>query len=137
MKKFLLITVISALASFGCPVVTHAQTVGSFSQTASNSTGAITNTSVDTMTYTLARSFRTVTIQTIITKTSGTMAGWSVLDYSVDGTNWKVGTDTLSLANSASQNTIWEKTSAAKYWRIRTGGATTVAGTVAGKISAN
>lgn len=134
MKKLLFIL---AIGIFIIPMAGKAQTPGTFSQTASNSTGAITNTSVDTMTYTLTRSYRTVSIQPIVTKATGTMAGWSVLDYSVDGTNWMVGTDTLSLANATTNTIVWDKTSAARYWRVRTGGATTVTGTVVGKISAN
>lgn len=132
MKKILFLLIAALSLGF----VSHAQAAGSFSQTASNATGAITNTSVDTMTYTLSRSYRLVSVQTIVTKASGTMAGWSVLDYSVDGTNWKVGTDTLTLANATTNTTVWDKQTAAKYLRIRTGGATTVTGTVTGKVSA-
>lgn len=111
---------------------TNAQ--ASFSQTASNATGAITNTSVDTMTYTLAKSYSLISIQPVVTRATGTMAGWAVLDYSVNGTNWYVGTDSLSLSNAASNTIVWNKQIAARYLRIRVGGATTVTGTCAAKV---
>lgn len=108
-----------------------------FSHSTSNPTGAITNTSVDTSTFTLTRSYGIVTIQPTVTKASGTMTGWSVLEYSTTGTNWVLTGDTLSLGNTTNNSTIWNKTTAAQYWRIRTGGATSVAGTTAHKISAH
>lgn len=107
----------------------------SFSHTASNPTGAITNTSVDTATYTLNRVYKVITIQPKVTRATGTMTGWAVLDYSADGTNWAIGTDTMTLANAASNFTIWNKSTAARYFRIRSGGATTVTGTTSHKIS--
>jgi hypothetical protein len=106
----------------------------SFSQTASNPTGAITNTSVDTMTYTTIRSNAIVSIQPVVTKSSGTMTGWAVLDYSVDGTTWYVGTDSLSLANVTTNTIVWNKQVAARYFRIRVGGATSVGGTCIAKV---
>lgn len=110
------------------------QAQASFSQTASNPTGAITNTSVDTMTYTLQKGYNLVSIQPVVTKASGTMAGWAVLDYSVNGTNWYVGTDTLSLTNITTNTIVWNKQTAARYLRIRVGGATTVTGTCTAKV---
>lgn len=106
----------------------------SFSQTASNPTGAITNTSVDTMTFTTLRPNILVSIQPVVTKATGTMAGWAVLDYSVNGSSWYVGTDSLSLSNTTTNTIVWSKQVAARYFRIRVGGATTVTGTCAAKI---
>lgn len=115
-------------------VAVDAQTI-TFSQTATNPTGAITNTSVDTMTATLPRTYHLVSIQPVVTKASGTMTGWAVLDYSVNGTNWKIGTDTVSLSNTTTNTGIIEKVTAARYFRIRVGGATTVTGTASAKLS--
>lgn len=134
MKKILSVLFIAITMLFAA-TETKAQTA--FSQTASNSTGAITNTSVDTMTYTLARSYANIAIQPVVTKASGTMAGWAVLDYSVNGTNWYVGTDSLTLANQTTNTIVWNKVTAARYFRVRVGGATTVTGTAAAKISAS
>lgn len=108
-----------------------------FSQTASNPTGAITDTGIDTMTYTAIRSYNLVSIQPVVTKATGTMAGWAVLDYSINGTNWYVGTDTLSLTNITTNTLVWNKATAARYFRIRVGGATSVTGTCTAKIIAS
>ena len=130
MKKILMILLFSLTAYFA-----QAQAAYNFSQTASNPTGAITNTSVDTMTYTLSRSYPLISIQPVVTKASGTMAGWAVLDYSVDGINWHVGSDTVSLSNVTTNTGVITKQIAARYLRIRVGGATTVTGTVTAKVS--
>jgi hypothetical protein len=112
--------------------VSKAQTA--FSHTVSNPTGAILNTSADTMTYSMQRGYNQVAIQPVITKASGTMAGTSVLYYSVNGTNWVATGDTLTNSNTTTNTTVWNKTSAARYWRIITSGATTVTGTTAAKL---
>jgi hypothetical protein len=106
----------------------------SFVGTATNSTNAITNTSVDTCYYTLSYSYATISIQPVVTKSTGTMAGTSVLYKSVNGTNWVATGDTLTLTNVTTNTTVWEKVSACRYWRIITGGATTVTGSVAAKL---
>jgi len=131
MKKviFLMLLLVTAFQ------FTQAQASYSFSQTASNPTGAITNTSVDTMTYTLSKSYNLISIQPVVTKATGTMAGWAVLDYSVNGTNWYVGTDSLSLSDVTTNTIVWTKVIAARYLRIRVGGATTVTGTVTAKVA--
>lgn len=135
MKKIISLFLITAMLVIGS--VSYGQTPGSFSQTASNATGAITNTSVDTMTYTLSKAYHIVSIQPVVTKATGTMAGWAVLDYSVNGTNWYVGTDSLSLSDATTNTIVWNKTIAAKYLRIRVGGATTVTGTATAKVIAS
>lgn len=130
MKKILFLLFMCALFYTG-----FAQ--GSFSQTASNPTGAITNTSVDTMTYTLTRAYTVVSIQPVVTKATGTMTGWAVLDYSLDGTTWYVGTDSLSLTDITKNTIVWNKATAARKLRIRVGGATTVTGTCTAKVDAS
>jgi hypothetical protein len=131
MKKAIFIS----LFCIGLFTAASAQT-GTFSQTASNPTGAITNTSVDTMTYTSAKAYPIVSIQPVVTKASGTMTGWAVLDYSVNGTNWVVGSDTVTLTNVTTNTGIITKQVGARYFRLRVGGATTVTGTAAAKIGA-
>lgn len=131
MKKIMFLLFFSIIA------FQFSQAQVAFSQTASNATGAITNTSVDTMTYSAIRSYNLVSIQPVVTKATGTMAGWAVLDYSIDGTNWYVGTDTLSLTNITTNTIVWNKATSARYYRIRVGGATTVTGTCTAKIIAS
>jgi hypothetical protein len=113
--------------------VVQAQT---FRQTTSNPNGAILNTSSDTMTYRLSRSFHIVSIQPVITKATGTMAGTAILQLSVNGTNY-VSTDTLTLTNVTTNSIVWNKLTAANYLRIIVGGATTVTGTASAKVSAS
>lgn len=105
-----------------------------FRQTASNPTGTVTNTSVDTMTYALSASYSTISIQPVITKTSGTVAGTSILQLSVNGTNY-INTDTLTNTNVATNSTIWNKFTTAKYFRILTTGSGTMVVTVAAKLT--
>lgn len=129
MKKLILILAICASTS-----TLFAQTA--FKNTASNPTGTLTDNGSDTCYYRTSQSYSVVSIQPIITKASGTMAGKSYLYSSVDGTNY-ILVDSLSNANVTTNTTIWNKTSAARYWRIITGGATTVSATVKAYISAN
>lgn len=107
-----------------------------FINTSSNPTGAITNTSADTCYYTTSRSYAATTVQIIVTKATGTMAGTSVLAMSVDGVNY-VNVDTLTNTNVTVNTGIFVNQSAARYWRVITGGATTVTGTVTAYISAS
>ncbi len=109
---------------------------GNFSHTTSNSTGAVVNTGIDTSTYTLYKSYTHVAVQPKVTKVSGTVAGTSILYYSVDGSNWIATGDTLTNTNQTTNTTIWNKISAARYWQIRTTGSGTMSATTAHKIAA-
>lgn len=113
-------------------VSANAQTA--FTYTTTTPTGAILNTSVDTMSYAMAKPYSVVSIQPVFTRATGTMAGTAILSYSVNGTNY-VNSDTLTLSNAATNTTVWTKNVAARYWRIIRSGATTVTGTSAAKIS--
>lgn len=108
----------------------------SFKNTSSNPNGTLTNTGADTCYYRTTQSYSVITIQPVITKASGTMAGTSILAYSVDGVNY-VNSDTLTNSNVTVNTTVWDKQSAARYWRIITSGATTVSATVEAYISAH
>lgn len=108
----------------------------SFSPTTSNPTSAITNNSSDTLTYTTSHSYQSISIQPVITKTSGTAAGTAILSQSVDGVNY-VNTDTLTLSDVTTNTAVWNKTTACRHFRIIIGGATTVAATATAKISAS
>lgn len=113
--------------------VVQAQTA--FHQTTSNPTGAVVNTGIDTMTYTLSTPYTNIVIQPVITKVSGTVAGTSVLYYSVNGTNWVSTGDTLTSTNVTTNSAIWLKTAnPARYWRILVTGTGTMSATAAAKI---
>lgn len=106
-----------------------------FSQTATNPTGAILNTSVDTMVLVMSGGYNAaVGIQPVITRATGTMAGTAILYGSINGTNYVATGDTLTLTNAATNTTIWTKSQPIyKYFRILVGGATTVTGTASAK----
>lgn len=107
-----------------------------FNHTASNPTGAVVNTAVDTSSYTLSASYHTVSIQPALTKVSGTVAGTSILQMSVNGVQY-INTDTVTNTNIAvSSSVIWTKVTAARYFRILTTGSGTMSATTAAKISA-
>jgi hypothetical protein len=89
------------------------------------------------MSYTLSKSYHIVSIQPVVTKTSGTMAGTATLYYSVNGTNWIPTGESLTLTNVTTNTVIWTLVSPVRYWRIIVGGATTVVGTASAKISAS
>jgi hypothetical protein len=129
MKTLLIMALI-----FMCGFQSFSQSV--FKNTSSNPTGAITNTSIDTCYYTTSKSYSVISIQPVITKATGTMAGTSVLACSVDGVNY-TNVDTLTNSNVTVNSTVWNISSAARHWRIITSGATTVTATVKAYISAN
>ncbi len=126
MRKLLCLIALAA-------VFTTSKAQTAFKYTATNPTGAILNTSVDTMNYSMLKGYRLVTIQPVFTRATGTMAGTAILSYSVNGTNF-VNSDTLTLTNAATNTIVWNKVTAARYWRIIRSGATTVTGTSAAKI---
>jgi hypothetical protein len=125
MKKFLFLLMLFPLFAMS----------QSFTQTVSNPTGAITNTSVDTMNITTPRDFTSVGIQPVITTATGTMAGKAYLYGSLDGVNFVLN-DSLALATVTTNTTIWTKTNPVfTYWRITVGGATTVTATASAIFS--
>lgn len=128
MKKFLFLIMI-------CLVWNVSFSQGSFRHTALNPTGHADSTSVDTMYYSLSKSYQQLAIQPVYTRLTGTAAGKMYLAYSVNGLNY-ITSDSVTISNAASNTTIWNKITAAKYFRIITGGATVVTATVAAKISA-
>jgi len=129
MKKIISLLVFLAFYQIGISQV-------SFNHTTGNVKDSIHNTGIDTLTYTLTQSYGLVTIQPIVSKTSGTAAGTSILSISENGTNY-VNTDTLTLSNVTTNSILWNKGTAARYLRIITGGATTFDGTVKAYVSAH
>lgn len=101
-----------------------------FSGTTTNSLDSLIDDGIDTTSYRLSRGYDNLLINLKITRGSGTLAGTSILEYSIDNSagNWKSDLgDTLTLVNGATYSMYWNKTNnTARYWRIRTGGGTTV-----------
>lgn len=127
MKKIILMAILSVALFW-----TQAQTA--FSHTASNPTGAVVNTAVDTMSYSMTKGYRLVGIQTVITKVSGTIAGTSILYASINGTNYVATGDTLTNTNVTTNTFLLTKANPYRYWQIRTTGSGTMSATTAAKI---
>lgn len=120
-----------ALIAFGFGV--NAQVI-TFSHTASNPTGTVTNTGTDTMTALIPGYSEATGIQLVVTKTSGTVGGVARLYGSIDGTNYVATGDTLALADAAVNTIIWIKAVPVYVnYRIRTTGAGTMVATTSAK----
>lgn len=129
MKKILFILMgISVLAT-----TSNAQLI-SFSHTATNPTGTVTNTGTDTMSA-LIPGYSSVTgIQLVVTKTSGTVGGTARLYGSIDGSNFVATGDTLTLADASINTVIWRKDLPVYVnYRIRTTGTGTMVATTSAK----
>jgi len=133
MKKILALFLILTLLAVSNEVKSQVP----FSQTASNPTGAISNSSIDTMTYTLTKGYGRILFSMTYTRTANTAGGTAILEYRQSTSdNWQSDAgDTLTITNVASRTYYWNKTVTAKHWRMRVGGATTVTATVAGKLN--
>jgi len=135
MKKILLMLAIIAATAF----ISQAQT--NFSYTATNPTGAILNATVDTLNLTVAPNYYAImTIQALVTKTSGTMAG-TVRLYGSNFNNvagaWQPVSDTLTLTDATTNKKTWTLTQPCyRYYQILQSGGTTVAGTIVAKAYA-
>ena len=89
-------------------------------QTMTNDNSAIVNSGTVSSTKKLNAPARTVTVETVVTKVSGTVGGTVVLQGSLDGTNWHAaGADTLTLANQTTNKKIWLLTEN-RYYHYRT-----------------
>lgn len=114
MKKFLVIAFLfsfigMASAQWSTPVRVPIATTDSME------VGQLTVTKY----ITLTAGYSTVSIQPVVTKFSGTVAGTVVLYGTVDGTNYVSTGDTLTLANvTTAQTAIWNVTPN-KYYKYK------------------
>jgi hypothetical protein len=130
MKKFLFSLFLMAFAMCAYTDIS-AQKI--FTMTNSGST--VTNAGVVNLTLPIREGFDTAVFGLRITKTSGTVAGTSVLEQSMDNTNWETatGTDTLSHSNVTTNIKNWALTNPAfPYYRIKVTGSGTMAATATG-----
>jgi hypothetical protein len=110
------------------------QAQSSFVGTATNPTRAILNSAADTALYSTTASYSVITIQTKVTKSSGTMAGKVYIWSSPDGASY-ILRDSASLGNSTNQYSPFDYTGQIRhYWMVIMNGATTTAGTLNAKI---
>jgi len=117
-----------------CAYYANAQT--QFSHTASNPTGLITNTGVDTLTVDFPSYNIAVGIQLVVTKGTGTVAGIARVYGSIDGTNYVATGDTLTLADVSKNTQIWKlSTPVYRKYKIQTTGSGTMTATTKGYIT--
>lgn len=133
MKKIISMLLVACFALLA-PTAVKAQ--GAFVGTTTNPTRAILNATADTATYAMNSSYSVVTIQTKVTKTSGTMAGkvyiWSSPDGSAGSYTLR---DSATLTNVTTQFANFDYTGQVRrYWMVIQNGGTTVAGTLNAKI---
>lgn len=103
MKKILFLSLFISLAFIGSAQVNFTASNGLARDT-------VTNTATETWSVHIPGSQKTIGIQVIITKISGTAGGTIVLQASTDGTNYFTvpGSDTATATNVASQSFGWE-----------------------------
>lgn len=101
-----------------------------------NDAAAIVDAGTVKATAKLDQNARTVTIQSVVTKVSGTVGGKLVLWGSLDGVNYeKAATDTLILTNQAKNLKVWKLDyNRYYYYRVIATGSGTMNATVANYI---
>lgn len=124
MKKLLSILTLGLLFAIALPKESNAQanTVYLKSATSHVSTDTITNATVKTQYASISGYQDVLTIQTVVTKISGTTAGAVYLYGSLDNVNYvRIATDSLLLANvSTAQSKIWNvNPSTVQYYQLK------------------
>lgn len=87
--------------------------------TMSLSASHFTNTTAVTATINTEYVTENISLQAVVTKSTGTVAGYVSLAVSVDGTNYVTQNDSLALTDVATQSHIWELTNNNyKYYKL-------------------
>lgn len=124
MKKLLSILIIGLLFAIALPTQSHAQANTTYlkSTTSHGTVDTITNATVKTQYASITGYQAVLTIQTTVTKISGTTAGVVYLYGSLDNVNYtRIATDSLLLANvSTAQVKLWSvNPSTVQYYQMR------------------
>ena len=106
--------------------------------TMTNSGNTITNTTADSVYYTVSNYAKSVSIHATFTRLTGTAAGNAKLYGSLDGSNYtQIGTDTLAMAASGTSSYIWiVDNNAYRKYKVVFTGSTTLTGTINGYLFA-
>lgn len=116
--------IIAAMLLIGCLFVNTSKAQNPMPVT----TVSYTNTGADTATIKAVGAYNIVSIQPVVTKISGTVAGTVVLYGSLDGINYVSTGDTLANTNITTNTTIWfVQPSKYLYYRARAVGVGTMA----------
>lgn len=99
-------------------------------------TDTVTNTGVKYQIAAVAGYQDVITIQTVITKISGTVAGTVIIQGSLDGVNYTtIGTDSLTATDVATQSKSWSvNPSSFTHYRVSYTGAGTMSAKINSKI---
>ncbi len=113
MKKFLLIAISLLFIALGV----NAQT-----STMTGSADTVVNTGTKACSLKVVNTYKQISIQAVVTKISGTVAGTVTLQGTVDGTNW-VTVDTAALVTdgaatntTGAQSKVWIINNAPYLW---------------------
>lgn len=140
MKFKIIFSAILALCLAVAPVQGQ---VYSMLATTGNATDTVVNTSAETLTKQISGSYGEVTVQVLVTKISGTVAGTVLIYGSLDGTTYTrlnnlgqpSANDTCTNTDVATQSWIWALgTSKYLYYRVTVTGSGTMTARVAAKI---
>lgn len=106
--------------------------------TMTGSGDTITNTTADSVYYTVTNYAKSVSIHATFTRITGTAAGNAKLYGSLDGSNYKqIGTDTLAIASSGTSSYIWiVGDNAYRKYKVVFTGSTTLTGSINGYLYA-
>lgn len=106
--------------------------------TMTGSGDTITNTTADSVYYTVSNYAKSVSIHATFTRISGTAAGNAKLYGTLDGSNYKqIGTDTLAMAASGTSSFIWiVDNNAYRKYKVVFTGSTTLTGSINGYLYA-
>jgi hypothetical protein len=128
--KIFLLLFIGLMA--GCAV--NAQKVIEWNKPTSASKDSLIDTGTVLNTFMLVSAPDVMLVEPTVTKVSGTVAGYTVLEYSVLGDNWKIQGDTLHHGNATTNHTIWTIANpGAPLWRTRSVGT----GTMKARVKVN
>lgn len=97
----------------------------------------ITNTGTGSVRAYIAQNAKSICIQATYLKTSGTVGGTVILQYSLDGVDYTTipGTDTLTLSNVDRQAKVWMiEGNPAVYYRLYATGSGTQVGRLKGRV---
>lgn len=99
-----------------------------------SATDTVTNAGSETATLKVVAPYKVVSIQAVVTKLSGTVAGTVILQASNDGVNYiSVGSDTLSNANVTTNTHFWTvEPSKYLYYRLKATGSGTMSAILKG-----
>lgn len=131
MKNLILLFALSFIGmSLGQGVVTSMKSnYGLISDTA-------TNTGTAYVELAITKTWSKISVQAVVTKISGTVAGNVLLQASLDGVNYKdISTDTLSNSDQTTNTKIWiVEGSPYAYYRLLLTGSGTMAATIKGSL---